>query len=288
MIGFLLARQRSGTGALGSILSRHPELCYVGEVLHPNPERYPVGQVLEPDIRAQDVNFFVYLRADVDRMHGYCDPNRRADEVERYFDWLKKRFHPRIPIVDVKYRSLHHWNGAWQGMFDPPWLIDYVRERKLPLIHLKRENFLETYVSGQLADQNQVWHSKTPGKSQVVDIEVDTRTLLSLLTETTDEVWLTSSWLTGLDTVLDVEYAELFDASGAADQAIVGDIHRLFDLKRDFPDLTPEFVKQASGSVAASIRNLQAVERTLRGSEFAWMLDFDQEVRRISGMTRGR
>jgi hypothetical protein len=35
-IAFLLACQRSGTGALGSVLQKNPEIPYVGGVFHPD------------------------------------------------------------------------------------------------------------------------------------------------------------------------------------------------------------------------------------------------------------
>jgi hypothetical protein len=272
VIGFLLARQRSGTGALGSILGRHPQLRYLGEVLHPNPERAAVAEVMDPGVRSEDVNFFRYVRADAARLAGFCDPNRRADVVERYFEGLRERFGPRVPIVDVKYASIHHWNGGWQGALERPWLIRYIRKNRLPIIHLKRGNLLETYVSGRLAEENQVWHTKTAGRLKTTDIEVDVRYLLSVLEETSDEVRLMDSWLAGFGNMMEVEYADLFDADGIADRGVMRKIRKRMGLDADFPDLTPVFVRPSSRPVAESIRNLEAVERTLRGSRFAWML----------------
>jgi hypothetical protein len=272
VIGFLLARQRSGTGALGSLLGRHPQLRYLGEVLHPNPDRAPVAEVMDPGVRPEDVNFFRYVRADGARLRGFCDPNRRPDVVERYFDWLQERFGPRIPIIDVKYASIHHWNGGWQGAVEKPWLIRFVRKNKFPIIHLKRKNFLETYVSGRLAEENQVWHTKSPGMLKIAQIEVDVRYLLSLLEGTSDEVRLMDSWLSGFGKMIEVEYADLFKADGVADRVVMRKLGRRMGLDGDFSDLTPAFVKSSSGPVAGSIRNLDAVEHALRESRFAWML----------------
>jgi hypothetical protein len=272
VIGFLLARQRSGTGALGSLLARHPGLRYLGEVLHPNPERAAVRQVLDEDLRAEDVNFFRYVHADVARMRGFCDPNQRADVVERYFDWLKERFHPRIPIVDVKYNSLHHWNRGWQGLFEAPWLIRHVREKKLPIIHLKRKNSLQTYISGRLAEVNQVWHATSSGAMKTRDMEVDVDGLLSSLTQTSREIDLMNKWLRRIETLTVIEYAELFSAEGTADPRIMREIKDLFNLEDDFTVLEPVFVKQAQSSILASISNPRAVRRALRGGRFAWML----------------
>ncbi len=273
MIGVLLARQRSGTGALGSILGRHPGLAYVGEVLHPNPERASVGEVLEPGIRSEDVNFFRYLARDPGRLEGFCDPNLRAEGIERYLDWLEERFHPRIPVIDVKYRSLHHWNCGWQGALERPWLIRHCRQKRLPVIHLKRKNLLETYVSGHLAEINQVWHAKSHDEMTTRSMEIDIANLTGWLDETAREVGLVDSWLEGARALADIDYAELFDAKGAADRSVMRRIKRCFKLEQHFPDLTPAFVKQAPAAITASISNPEAVVRALRGGEYAWMLD---------------
>ncbi len=259
MIGFLFARQRSGTGALGSILDRHPELKYVGEVLH-------------PDDRANAVNFFSYVEADTERMSQYCDPNTRAALVELYFQWLQDRFHPRIPIVDVKYRSVHHWNGGWQGAFEPPWIVRYIRDRKAPLIHLKRKNYLETYVSGRLAEENQVWHAASADEVKVHEIVVDIRALSRVIVDTTEEVALMDTWLQGVKSLAVLEYAELFDDKGIASQNKMHLVETLFQLSKPFENLKPSFVKQAPRLVTDSIVNLSLVERAFRNTEFAWML----------------
>ena len=259
MIGFLFARQRSGTGALGSILDRHPQLKYAGEVLH-------------PDDRSNKVSFFNYVEAETDRLKRYCDPNLRADLIEQYFTWVQEVYHPRTPIIDVKYRSIHNWNGGWQGIIEPPWLVRHIRDRKLPLLHLKRKNYLETYVSGRLAEENQVWHATTAAEVKVREIAVDIRQLSRVLTETTDEVKLMDSWLEGVKTKTVLEYAELFNAEGVASESKLNQIKNLFALESDFQNLKPAFVKQAPRNLAVSITNFQLVERALRGTEFAWML----------------
>jgi hypothetical protein len=259
VIGFLFARQRSGTGALGSVLDRHPDLKYVGEVLH-------------PDDRANPVNFFSYVEDDHVRMSQYCDPNTRADLVESYFQWLEDRFHPRIPIVDVKYRSVHHWNGGWQGAIEPPWIVQYIREHKLPLIHLKRKNNLETYVSGRLAEENQVWHAASADEVKIHEIVVDIRQLSRVIVNTTEEVALMDSWLQGIKTLVVLEYAELFDAEGLANQDKMYLVQKLFQLEKPFEHLKPSFVKQAPRLVTDSITNLSLVERAFRNTDFAWML----------------
>ena len=259
MIGFLFARQRSGTGALGSILDQHPELKYAGEVLH-------------PDDRSNGLNFFSYVEADADRMRHFFNPDRRPDIVDKYFTWLSERVHPKFPIIDIKYSSVHHWNTSWQGIVDAPWILRCIREKNFPVLHLKRKNYLETYVSGRLAEENKVWHAKSAEELRVHEIVVDIGQMSKTLVRTTEEVAAMDVWLHGVKRQLTLEYADLFDAGGIADSALIHRVQELFGLKEDFSKLTPNVIKQAPPLVGDAIVNVSLVRRALRGTEYAWML----------------
>jgi hypothetical protein len=228
--------------------------------------------VLHPDDRSNVLNFFGYVEADADRMRNFFNPNRRPDIVEKYFEWVRERVHPRFPIIDIKYSSVHHWNTSWQGIIDAPWIIRYIREKNLPVLHLKRKNYLETYISGRLAEENQVWHAKSAEELRVHEIVVDIGQMSKTLVRTTEEVAVMDAWLQGVKRQLTLEYADLFDAGGAAEPALMHRVQELFELKDSFSKLTPAVVKQAPPLVGDAIINVPLVRRALRGTEYAWML----------------
>jgi hypothetical protein len=259
MVSFMFARQRSGTGALGSVLDRHPQLKYVGEVLH-------------PEDTANEDNFFGFLAANETFSAAFCDPRRRTEVVERYFEWLTERYQPRLPVIDVKYRSLHHWNGSWQGVTEAPWLIRHIKAQNLPVIHMKRKNYLETYISGQLAEENSVWHASSDTKITVRETVVDIKQMCRSLAQTAEEVRLVDLWQSGHRNMLVLEYAMAFDQKGHLKGEVARNLKTLLKLSEDFVDLVPSFVKQAPVSVSQSILNLPLVELAIRGTEFEWML----------------
>ena len=106
----LIARQRSGTGALGSVLDKHPDLKYVGEVFHPQ----NVGQ--------RD-NFFTfkgeYLR---DNSTAWL-PDEQYGVFEAFLAYLQEFYPGRTLVIDVKYRSFHQLNGGWLGLDECPTLL---------------------------------------------------------------------------------------------------------------------------------------------------------------------
>ncbi len=259
MIGFLFARQRSGTGALGSVLDRHPGLKYVGEVLH-------------PEDQANDANFFRYINSNRDVAAAFADPKRKIEVIKEYRDWLVARYAPRMPIVDIKYRSLHNWNGAWQGLVERPWLINHIIGNAYPVIHMKRGNFLETYVSGRLAELNHVWHARSVEEVKVKSTVIDIKQMSRYLSESAEEVRLIDTWLKGYKNRLEIEYAAAFDESGNLDRTLASRMQSVFKLATEFSILQPTFVKQAPASLAASITNIDDVERSLSGTGFEWML----------------
>ena len=80
------------------------------------------------------------------------------------------------------------------------------------------------------------------------------------------------AWLMGVRQQLTLEYADLFDAGGAADSALMHRAQELFKLKEGFSKLTPTVVKQAPPLVGDAIVNVALVQRALRGTEYTWML----------------
>jgi hypothetical protein len=259
MIGFLFAQQRSGTGALGSVLDKHPELKYLGEVLHPDDQS-------NPD------NFFRYLKETAGQAVQFAEPATRFSVVEGYFANVINRYPGVLPIIDVKYRSVHNWNGGWQGLIEAPWIFRHIAKKQWPVVHLKRANSLETFVSGRLAEENKLWHASAADQIRVHSIVVDIRQLSRFITDTAEEVRLMDQWLVPCRRLYVLDYASAFDTNAMLTKISAAHLRTTLQLHKEFSDLKPSFVKQASSKVTECIDNIALVERALRGSEFEWMI----------------
>lgn len=254
----LLARQRSGTGALGSVLSNHAEMMYLGEVFHPA----NVGQ---------ENNFFSYLIERVKQEPEWALPDRRLEAFEGFLTELYERYEGRTLIVDVKYRSLHHCNGGWHSTYEKPALLRWAQSHSAPLIHLTRGNFVESFVSGRLAEMNQVWHAQNKDQAAVKSVIVDIRQLSNYIVGVDEQLSVLARWLRRYQRLVEVDYSDLIDTSGRLNTSLAEELAALLEVA-PFQDLNPAFIKQAPSDVQHAIENLELVQQALSGTPHAWMV----------------
>ena len=257
--GVLLARQRSGTGALGTILDKHNQIKYMGEIFHPG----NVGTAH---------NFFTYKLEAIKQEPELVLPDRGMDLLEGFLDWKSEIIKDQLPIIDIKYSSLHHITNPWLEPSARPHILTHCVNNRLPIIHLTRENYLHGFVSGRLAEANNVWHARNDDEIKVTSVEINTTFLLSHFNQTQASVDLVRKWLGKRFFVLEVEYAQLFTPEGDFSSEIRDDLQDLLGID-EFKDTTPVFVKQNKAPLSESIENYDEVSAALKGTEYAWMLN---------------
>ena len=145
---FLLARQRTGTNALRSVLQSNPDIFCFDEVF-----KLEDRHSSDPATRA--INYFTFLLQ-------YCSGDiTRAfpDQVEplfgAYLAYLRGLADKRLKVVDVKYNSTHHITGPWRAVAEPT-LFDLIKARELSVLQLCRRNYLRCLLSHLKA-----WESHT-------------------------------------------------------------------------------------------------------------------------------
>ena len=255
----LIARQRSGTGALGSMIDKHPQLKYLGEVFHP-------GNA------GQEQNYFTFLKRKVASDPAAALPDRRYGVFLEFLEEQAVRFPNRRLIVDIKYRSLHHLDHGWRGLVERPTALATAIENKVPLLHLTRRNALHSFVSGRLAEANKVWHANQSDQIKVTSTVLNIRQLSRYIVGTEREIALIEEWTRGYGRLETFDYDEMFDAEGLVQKDLADRLSRLLQVD-EFTDRAPSFVKQAPSKASASIENYDLVKRALLGSTSEWMLD---------------
>lgn len=254
----LIARQRSGTGALGSVLDKHPQLKYVGEVFH-------------PDNADQPENYFGFLQRLVAGDPSRALSGSNEQNFEEFVAYLESMFPNVTIVIDIKYRSLHHLNSGWHGLVECPWVLRFARRQKAPIIHLTRHNLIGSFVSGRLAEENKVWHAHSDQNLKTTSAVVNPRNLASYIVSISQEVKLINRWLSNYPKLVDVDYDDMFDQEGNLTQAVVNNISNAFNID-PFTDRSPSFIKQAPSRLSSSIENFELIEEMLRGTEHEWML----------------
>jgi hypothetical protein len=259
----LLARNRSGSGALGSLLDRTPSLAYLWEVFHDNFIDRPS-------------NYFCFMREFCKENPDAWMPSQARARFDEYLDylssWSKKRYGKPDVLMDMKYNSMHHFNANWLALDEPPTLFKILRDKNVPIIHLRRKNHLRAYVSGLYAHKNKTWHSTTYESITVRSLTINVKDCLDylrVLKWQDDRVdWI----LSGYSPQLELEYSELFDLRGRLSAPAR---QHLADFCCVSPQSIgePELVKLTPNALDRVIENYAEVESCLRESPYAWMLD---------------
>jgi LPS sulfotransferase NodH len=254
----LIARQRSGTGALGSVFEKHPQLKYLGEVFHPS----NVGQ---------EHNFFTFLRQATTENCDNALPDAQFAVFERFLTTLYEKYDGRRLIVDVKYRSLHHLDGGWRGLVQRPTILQAAIDAEVPILHLTRKNALQSFVSGRLAEANKVWHARDENQIEIRSTVINVRQLSNYIVSAEREIELIEEWLKGAKNTLQFDYNDLINAEGLLSPTLADALASVLHVDA-FTDRAPTLVKQAPTDLRKAIENFEIVERALRGSTYQWML----------------
>lgn len=254
----LIARQRTGTGALNSALEKHPNIKYLNELFNQDNTRF-------------DTSFHRFYEKEVKGLGKKTWPNIRSRIFDRYIKVMHDRYQRKTLIADVKYNNLHHLDGNWRGLIEMPMLLQETMQKGLPILHLTRRNRLRTFLSGLIADLNRVWHTADRREIRHASAVVDTGALCNYLDVTDKEDQLMAGWIGHYDRKLEFDYADLFVPSGGMNEDIV---RAILDMMGQpyVPGLQPSIVKQAPISLTDSIANLEDVQRALAGTPHEWML----------------
>lgn len=255
----LLAKQRSGTGALGSALDQHKNIKYFGEVFH-------------HDAIHSSPNYFWHLKKKMNDDVDYSLPGNLDRKFQDYFEYLHKIEQSSIQIVDVKYSSLHHFNGYWQAPAAAPRIFELLAKNEIPVIHLRRENTLKVHVSGLLAEKNKVWHARELDTINYNTVRVDVNSLMNRLNVDSFQDNQIRSWVGRLKNVLTLEYDQTFSSEGTLTTDAVNEISSFLDVS-DIDTLKPVFIKQVKKTISQTIENFDEVKGALLPTEYSWMLN---------------
>lgn len=286
---FLLARQRSGTNPLRSVLDTHPEIFSVPEVFNSTP-----SPDYKLEVETNYVNFLAKrIRGDLHAALAVEDHRKLFLDFLEYVRCFTDR---RFIVVDVKYNSTHHVMKYWRFMTEQPFLFEVIRDEKVWLLNLTRRNYLRYWLSEVKAQLTQRWEvfdesvvgdrawylSKYAGRPDVGDVEVhlDVAETLQILELCRSENELVAASFAGYERYLELDYEDLFHEIGApVSEGALGKISQWLGIEPDFAERRPEYKKQSVLPLSDTIENYDEIAAALRGTPFEYCLE-DERIYR--------
>ncbi len=161
-ITILLAHERSGSHLMGEFLGSLAGVRMIDEVCN--------AEAVKPLKHPESFHRFKH-----DAIMGdpklLLEPSRErhAAFVQSYFQHLLGLKAPNNIAIDIKYGHVHNFESWWWPIFERPFLLKHCEAENIGVIHLFRENVVESTASGMIADKRKIWHSWAKGAAETAD-----------------------------------------------------------------------------------------------------------------------
>jgi len=265
----LLSRQRSGTNALRSVLESHPKIHCFFEVMS-----YAENDLQRPE------SFISFAK---NQCGGrYDDPDNHLEIFEEFVPVLHEMHDKEITVIDLKYNSTHHVSAQWAELHERP-LFNWFQAEQVPIIRLRRDNYLKVLLSNQIAFQRDQWHdldasTEGGGKPKVLSARLpdsdgsDMEYLVHRLKSLQLEDSIIDSTFRTCEHICQVTYSEMFPELGCSlSEPVLQRISKFLAIDYDF-NTTPWSSKSVPRPLWETVSNWQEVSAALRGTQFEHFL----------------
>lgn len=263
-IAVMIALQRTGTHALGSVIGQHPDVAYRDEIFSPSRANVPGG-------------YFHFLADKLKTGPGIILPDKSVQRFNQYLKYVEESATKPINLLDVKYSSTHHFNTEWHPLTRAPTFLELLGAYKIPIIHLKRRNIVRMTVSNLMAESTGLYTTDKAHEVRKVRLQINPDKFLARASFLHAEMKLMSRFLTSYPDIITLEYADLFEGnqiSAVAEKKIVD----LLGIS-DFEARAPTIIKQIPEPLEDVIVNFDELAAKLQPTIFAPML-FENDASR--------
>ena len=268
----LISRQRSGTNALRAVLSSHPDIFCFEEVLNP-----------ESHYLEHEWSYFRFVQDNYTLKDLH--PENHLNVWNDFLHYLHGLHDKPMTLVDLKYNTCAHVGANFISLTRLP-LFAWLRQYKIPVIQLKRSNYLRVALSQEMANQRGIWHDRT-GEERVnitnVHMEMhEERYWLRQMQLWKLEDDVVTSTFEGYTKILPLEYEEIYPQIGQPiNSNALEQISELFEVENRFETET-WCAKSTHRPMWEAISNWQEVVEVLTDTEFEHQLQDEPMYRGVT------
>ncbi len=268
----LVSRQRSGTNALRAVIGSHPDIFCFEEVL--NPEQHYLEH---------EWSYFRFIQEN----HTLKDlhPENHLNVFNNFLHHLHGLHDKPMTLIDLKYNTCAHVGANFISLTRLP-LFAWLKLYQIPVIHLKRSNYLRVALSQEMANQRGVWHDRT-GEERVNVTNVHMEMFEERYWLRQMELWkledkVVSSTFDDYTKLFPLEYEDMYpQMNQPINPATVEGIAELLGVDNQFETET-WCTKSTRRPMWEAISNWNEVVEILSGTEFEWQLQDEPMYRGIT------
>jgi len=258
----IVGTQRTGSTVLREVLNSNPEIAVAGEIFDGGPE-----------------SFDAYLaKESLTRPSGY-------PEAERQMVDFLGAIHAARPAsakmfgCDLKYCHIRAVAPSSEPLCALPALLQFIRLAGVRVIHLVRENVLQSAISELMAEARAIWHHTA---EEQIDrkIPIDCRKLIQYMQVKRADRQIFSSVMEGHGLMVTCDYDRFVSGMAMKDAEgnLTGEDNPIFELadflgvKRSFK--APQHLKKiVRKPYAELIENYEEVRKIVRRTEYVTYLE---------------
>lgn len=266
----ILASQRSGSTLLCTSLDGHPNIRCHGEVLMRKAHsadgywkhcQQSMFSSLLHSIFTSQYGRHVPHRMQTSLLYPYLDqifsPNPRSRPWKEISQWEEEYIDDTAEDHAVGFKLMHKQLKVNHS------LNTYIKKQDISIIHLYRENLLDTFLSGKTLQKSGTAHSQSPEmpvKTHVHDLDI--QELLNFIQHNQEMHTKQLNWLTKQADYHEVCYEEL-----------AGDFNTTMNTLGEFLgveafDFTQTLRKLNDATYSERIKNWTAVKKALHGVDY--------------------
>ncbi len=258
----VVGTQRTGTTVLRETLNSNPAVALSGEVFLRDPGGFDdyaakVGWSRPEDYLAAERQILDFLKHLADS----------ADASMKVFG------------IDVKYSHLRAVSPRHQPLSAAPALVQFIKLAGVRVIHVVRENVLQSALSEHIAEARAIWHHRCQ-ESIGRTVKIDCRKLFELMQMKRGDRQMFTALMDGHSRMMTIEYDRISKglAQRDAEGKLIGERNAIFEIA-EFLGVDPCFhppqgtTKIMQAPYASLIENYEELRRFLRRTEFAAYLE---------------
>lgn len=233
----ILGQERTGSNFLQMLLASHSSVLSFGEIFNPAEEIRRRNSAIAKPLELDD------------------------DPVEYLGKYVYKEYPDNVQAVGFRLFYSHARNNEWKGV------REYLQSPDIKIIHLKRKNLLDRYLSFVLACRSNMWIALQEGKESKTYNEPVTINLAKCFQDFHRSLWYQEEAddFFQENPKIEVIYEDLCDD-------LVGESNRIQDfLELELEELAPKTRKQRTRKKSEVIANYDDLEKYLiRGVSEGW------------------
>lgn len=253
----IIGRQRSGTTVFRKMLASDVNILDIGEIFH-------------GEFSKNKLNFFYFLSEQISENPQLLHPGQHQKVFIDFIKYIANIYQGKKVLIDIKYNMLNMIRNSKIGEGVEPFLIEFIKRKKIPVFHVERQNKLRVIVSEKVAIKSSQWQLN-PEEQEInttdKKIKLNPFAIRTILEQEELVSKSVKKMFCDYNHYCEIPYENMFEENSNFNPYIVKLVESTLNHQISI-DLAPKIRKQNPESLDQLIQNFVEVKKSLTGTRF--------------------